>query len=75
MNIFKVQKRDGSMVDFDSQKITVALQKAMKSVKYQDLSIIPCLLEDIITQLDTDKITIPSVELIQEHVESQLIHH
>jgi hypothetical protein len=46
----------------------------MQAVGNKDLIIVPNIVQAIIKHLDSDKITIPSVELIQEYVESQLIH-
>jgi anaerobic ribonucleoside-triphosphate reductase len=36
MHIAKVQKRDGSIVDFDSDKIKQAIQNAMSAVNQSD---------------------------------------
>ncbi len=75
MRIGKVQKRDGTIVDFDQQKIAYALQKAGNASGNPELiHDIPHLVMLVLQRLTTLHITVPNVEMIQEAVESVLIH-
>lgn len=74
MHIAKVQKRDGSIVDFDSHKIKQAIQNAMTAVNQSDEKSLWTLVIAVIEALHKEKTTVPSVEFIQETVESVLIY-
>lgn len=75
MRLGKVQKRDGSIVDFDATKIAHAIEKAMQAVNFQETHTITALVDDVIKRMIAQKITLPTVEIIQEFVESTLIQH
>ena len=47
MTKLKVIKRDGSVVDFDSNKIKIAIIKAMKSVSIEEEGIVEKIAKDI----------------------------
>ena len=71
--IFKVQKRTGEIVDFNSQKIQKAIWAATQSIDGKDESISQDITSQIIQYLDR-KFTgkIPTVEEIQDGVEKIL---
>jgi ribonucleoside-triphosphate reductase (formate) len=75
MVIKKIRKRDGSVVPFDSEKITEAIWKAAKAVGGQDSEKARKVSEIIVKKLE-DKygdFNIPSVEDVQDLVECILI--
>lgn len=65
----KVTKRNGNVVDFDKNKIIVAINKAAKEVDGQEYPIIAKTIADYIENLDRDM----SVEEIQDQIEEQLM--
>lgn len=74
MRVYKIQKRNGAIVDFDSRKIYTAIQKASRSIDKEDDVLVKTLTEealDTISQKFTDKI--PLVEDVQDIVEDTLI--
>lgn len=72
--IFKVQKRTGEIVDFDSQKIQKAIFTAAKEVGGHDEKISKDLTKKVVKFLDKQfKDKIPSVEEVQDTVEKILI--
>ena len=74
VKVSKVTKRDGCVVDFDGNKISVAVFKALKAVKRGDEVIAKQLSREVaklINERFEDKI--PSVENIQDLVEEVLI--
>ncbi len=74
MPIYKIQKRSGSIVDFDLEKIERAVEKALNAVKKKDDAIPPVLANEVHIELEKQfKDTIPSVEQIQDIVEEVLI--
>ena len=76
MVISKVRKRDGSVVGFDSSKITNAIEKAMLYVSEKDSRASKTLTQDIIHELNSIQNSffegIPSVEQIQDKVDEIL---
>ena len=67
----RIKKRDGSVVDFVQEKITIAIEKAMESHGVDDKRVARSV-SDIATFMLEDKFsgyTIPSVEQIQDIVE------
>lgn len=72
----KIKKRDGNLVDFESGKITIAMEKAFASVNEQ---VSADTLQDLtraVESLITDRFSkdhIPSVEEVQDLVEFTLI--
>jgi anaerobic ribonucleoside-triphosphate reductase len=74
IEVSKVTKRDGRVVDFDENKIAAAILKALKAVKRGDEDLAKQLSEEVVRLLNErfeDKI--PSVENIQDLVEEALI--
>ena len=74
MPVYKIQKRNGVIVDFDVKKIENAVAKAAKAVGYHDPTLPPVLSQDISVQLEElfpNKI--PTVEETQDIVEDTLI--
>lgn len=74
MQITNVKKRDWRVVAFDAHKVKQAIQKAMYSVQHQDTSCVWTLVMSVIDALHQKNNPLPDVELIQEIVESVLIH-
>lgn len=73
--IKKVQKRDGSLADFDREKITNAIFKAAQSVGGSDRSIASGLTNVIVRELEYNygNTKIPNVEEVQDWIEKILI--
>ncbi len=73
--ITKIIKRDGRVVDFNPEKITNAILKAMKAVGEEDVEIAQkitqAVVEELKSILKTDEI--PTVEQVQDIVEKKLI--
>ncbi len=77
MSLLKIRKRNGKIVDFDKNRIELAIQKATKAtdIKVEDF-FYESMTNDILTDLDNefDGIEhIPSVEEIQDIVERNLV--
>jgi len=73
--ISRIKKRDGSVVDFFQDKISVAVAKAMESQAIVDTSASKTI-SDIVTFMLEEKfggVTIPSVEQVQDIVEIVLM--
>ena len=64
MTKLKVIKRDGSVVDFDSNKIKIAIIKAMKSVSIEEEGIAEKIAKDIenIAKVKDSNLTIKQIE-------------
>lgn len=78
MIIKQIRLRDGEIVDFDSNRIEIAIAKACDSVGEQDQMFIPSLVEEIVLELERHceheiHSPIPSVEKIQDSVERELM--
>ncbi len=74
MPIYKVQKRNGGIVDFDMAKIEYAIEKAAESVEKKDAVKAHTLAEAVYHKLEERfEDGIPSVEQIQDLVEEVLI--
>lgn len=74
MPIYKIQKRNGSIVDFDMSKIENAIQKAMIASGNEDKAVAYTLAREVYLKLEEifgD--SIPSVEKIQDTIEEVLI--
>ena len=70
----RIKKRDGTVADFNQDKITNAIHKAMESEGVKDMSIAKTA-SDIVCFMIEEKFggyTIPSVEQIQDVVEMVL---
>lgn len=75
----QIVKRNGSVVSFDQQKITIAIHKAAGSVGIHDKALCEQLSNEIVWYIEQgypkDKGQIPTVEEIQDVVEEVLIKH
>lgn len=75
MKIFKVKKRNGSIVTFDVEKIKKAIKNAIIAAGWDDFSHLETIVWDVIHSLSLKEETIPEVEMIQDIVEETLIKH
>ena len=73
MAIFKVKKRNWSIVSFDSSKIKKAIKNAIIAAGGNDFSQLDNILLDVIKNIEKIWTTIPEVETIQDIVEETLI--
>ncbi|UCG37263.1 MAG: adenosylcobalamin-dependent ribonucleoside-diphosphate reductase [Candidatus Bathyarchaeota archaeon] len=73
----KIRKRDGRVVEFDSEKIAEAIWKAAKTVGEKDRSLATEFATQIVEELESqlDKKETPSVEQVQDLVEKTLIEN
>ncbi|MEM4715310.1 MAG: ribonucleotide reductase N-terminal alpha domain-containing protein, partial [Candidatus Nitrosocaldus sp.] len=74
--IGKIRKRDGSIVEFQTSKITNAIYKALLATKRPDYSLAERLAEKVVQRLikqGFDVSNIPGVEDVQDIVETVLI--
>ena len=75
-SIVKIRKRSGSIVDFDVAKISGAIYKALAAKSKPDRALADSLASDVVKKLDMANSSAyrpPSVEYIQDMVESTLI--
>lgn len=76
MPIYKIQKRNGQIVDFDGKKITRAIKKALEVCGFTDEAIAQAIVMDVIAETgEAYKDSIPTVENIQDMVEEMLIKY
>ncbi len=76
MPLYKVQKRNGSIVDFELGKIHEAIRKAAEAVGKNDIAIVDTLTKEVEVELEAKyAAAIPSVEEIQDAVEDVLIRY
>lgn len=76
MPVYKIQKRNGSIVDFKLEKIEDALNQANKATGKYDEIIVQVLAEDVYSRLEEEFIDkIPTVEEVQDIVEDMLIQY
>lgn len=76
MPIYKIQKRNGSIVDFNLGKIEAAIKKAAEAVGKQDTVTAKVLSEDVLSELEgAFRDRIPTVEEVQDQVEETLIRY
>jgi len=74
MAIYKIRKRNWSIVSFDRDKIEKAIKLAIQSVGGEDFSRIPWIVDRISQEAEAASgNNIPDVELIQDMVEKVLI--
>lgn len=73
MAIKKIEKRDGSIVDFNKDKITNAILKAMKSVDMVDEKEASNVTTQVVKEVNKANKSIPGVEDIQDIVEEKLM--
>ncbi len=73
----KIRKRDGRLVEFDSQKIAEAIQKAAEAVGEKDETLASTLAGQVVRQLEGQLKhgEVPSVEAVQDLVEKTLIEN
>lgn len=72
----QIKKRDGRIVDFDKQKITDAILKAVKAVGGHDYELADKIADQVIEYINNDlQTSIPEVEQIQDAVEKVLIEN
>ncbi|MGC8663578.1 MAG: adenosylcobalamin-dependent ribonucleoside-diphosphate reductase [Thermoplasmata archaeon] len=69
----KVMKRDGTIVNFDRKKITLAIYKAMKATNLENSKEAERLGDLVIKRLEEQHVDIPKVEEIQDIVEEVLM--
>lgn len=76
MALYKIRKRNGTIVTFDRRHIESAIEKAIESVGGNDFSEVPLMTSEIvrITELRFP-VELPGVENIQDIVEEVLIKH
>ena len=74
-SIVKIKKRNGSIVDFNVSKISGAIFKALSAKSKPDRALADSLASDVVKKLDMENPAYhpPSVEYIQDMVESTLI--
>ena len=76
MPVYKIQKRNGSIVDFKLEKIEDALNQASKATGKHDEIIAQVLAEDVYARLEEEFLDkIPTVEEVQDIVEDMLIQY
>ncbi|HAZ28690.1 MAG TPA: ribonucleoside triphosphate reductase [Candidatus Magasanikbacteria bacterium] len=74
MPLYKIQKRNGTIVDFDLSKIQRAIGSAAKAIGNADEAIPFTLAKEVLVQLEEQfGDTVPTVEQIQDAVEQILI--
>ena len=74
MAIYKVRKRNGAIIDFDINKIELAIKKAIESVGGSDFSGTYSLAKKVSKQVEEDVgKEIPDVEYIQDTIEKTLV--
>ncbi|OGH64726.1 MAG: ribonucleoside triphosphate reductase [Candidatus Magasanikbacteria bacterium RIFCSPHIGHO2_02_FULL_47_14] len=74
MPLYKIQKRNGTIVDFNLEKITTAIGNAAKAIGRMDPVISETLAKEVLVQLEEQfPDTIPTVEQTQDIVEEALI--
>lgn len=73
MAIFKVKKRNGSIVSFEGEKIKKAIKSAIIAAGGSDFSKLDMMVQDVISNLEKTWDSIPDVEKVQDIVEETLI--
>ncbi len=74
--ITKIRKRDGRIVDFDPERITIAAGKALKAAGTANNKLAATICHDVIHELvekKFDQDNIPDIEVVQDLVESAFI--
>lgn len=69
----QIIKRDGRMVDFDSNRIATAIYKSASAIGGHDFQTAQNLALEVINHLENNDIKVPTVEQIQDAVEKVLI--
>lgn len=74
MAIYKIKKRNGSIVTFNREKIENAVSDAIKAAKWEDFSTVKPLTNYAIASLEAKVWTnIPNIEQIQDAIEEAII--
>ncbi len=75
--ISQIRKRSGEIVDFDRNKISLAISKAAESVDFHDNEMIEKLVNQVVDKLSRKfhSRSIPAVEEVQDAVEETLIEN
>ncbi len=74
MPIYKIQKRNGTIVDFDKNKIEQAILKAMHATDKTDPLTAKAIAQNVVDLLESrNSDAVPSVEKVQDTVEEALI--
>ena len=74
MALYKIQKRNGTIVTFDRLRIENALAKAIEAVGGSDFSEVVHMTDEVISLLENRiKKSIPHVEQVQDFVEEVLV--
>ncbi len=71
--ITQIKKRDGRVVDFDPNKVAMAIFKAAQSVGGEDFELAQKLAREVIAALEKNQEEIPTVEHIQDIIEKVLM--
>ncbi|MCW1296952.1 MAG: vitamin B12-dependent ribonucleotide reductase [Candidatus Parvarchaeota archaeon] len=75
VKISEIKKRDGRIVKFDQEKITIAIYKALIAVKTGDIDVAKDLSDKVVKILEENFAgKVPSVEDVQDIVEKVLIN-
>ncbi|MFZ2653877.1 MAG: ribonucleoside triphosphate reductase [Victivallales bacterium] len=71
----RIRKRDGRVVEFDAERITLAVNKALKAVGTGNDKLAKTICSDVITALNGIKVkdNVPDIELVQDLVEQSFI--
>ncbi len=71
----RIRKRDGRIVEFDAERITLAVNKALKAVGTANDKLAKTICSDVITALNGIKVKedIPDIDLVQDLVEQSFI--
>lgn len=74
MPVYKIQKRNGAIVDFDPDKIEAAVRKAAVAVGEKDPAVPFAVARDVVEELEErHPDEVPTVESVQDLVEETLI--
>ncbi|HDI42476.1 MAG TPA: ribonucleotide-diphosphate reductase subunit alpha, partial [Candidatus Bathyarchaeota archaeon] len=76
LRVKKIRKRDGRIVDFEPEKIVIAIHKAIKAVEERDGELARKLGWEVVRKVEERfKDRIPGVEDVQDIVEETLVEH
>lgn len=76
MPVYKIQKRNGAIVDFTIDKIERAIEKAASAVEQTDAVVPSVIAKDVLAELEClHADSIPTVEHVQDTVEAVLIKY
>jgi len=71
----KIIKRDGRVVDFEKEKITTAIHKAVLAANANDEKLVEKLTDEVVALIEKRIRDIPTVEDVQNIVEEVLVRH